>query len=124
MEIQNLYSADLLDDDDFMNAADDLVGEMMSEAAKEEHRLNATIEELAHEKWDEMHAEYQRLRKEYANAACEKCGGKGSLDHYRHVQNGRCFRCGGSGKSPSAEKPVRPEFDRALALVKAELEIS
>jgi hypothetical protein len=29
---------------------------------------------------------------------CHRCGGRGRLDHYRHVANGVCFACDGSGK--------------------------
>lgn len=28
---------------------------------------------------------------------CTKCGGKGYLEQYAHVENGVCFKCGGHG---------------------------
>jgi hypothetical protein len=29
---------------------------------------------------------------------CKKCGGKGSIDIFRHVDNGVCYACNGTGK--------------------------
>jgi len=58
-------------------------------------------------------------------SACQRCGGKGELPQFRHVQNGVCFRCGGNGAEPNGEpqdglQKARDEYrkwlDKALAL--------
>lgn len=39
-----------------------------------------------------------RVTYSYKMNTCPKCGGKGTLDHYRHVAGGVCFHCNGSGE--------------------------
>jgi len=34
----------------------------------------------------------------YGSRVCPRCGGRGDLPQYSHIQNGICFRCGGSGE--------------------------
>ena len=33
---------------------------------------------------------------------CGKCGGKGWIRSYIHIENGKCFECGGTGRGASA----------------------
>lgn len=35
---------------------------------------------------------------------CYKCEGKGHIEGFSHVANGRCFLCGGSGELSEAKK--------------------
>ena len=49
---------------------------------------------------------------------CPKCGGRGTLDRYAHIANGKCFRCGGSGKAETP-RPV-PAPPASEIIVEAE----
>jgi len=35
--------------------------------------------------------------KQAERPACPRCSGRGVMDEYAHVMNGKCFLCGGSG---------------------------
>lgn len=67
-----------------------------------------------------------------AQAPCWKCGGKGRLDYFAHVDNGVCFLCGGAGyfiknhcrayteaerekMDAAAERKKEREFEKAKA---------
>jgi hypothetical protein len=50
---------------------------------------------------------------------CDKCSGKGSIDGFGHIENGRCFRCGGNrvfmvDAKKHAADIARTEADRAF----------
>lgn len=40
-----------------------------------------------------MKSKYKEAFNFYANPLCEKCGGSGYLNYYRHIAHGRCFYC-------------------------------
>jgi RecJ-like exonuclease len=50
------------------------------------------------------HVRKPRASAKPSTYACDRCGGKGHIDHWAHVANGVCFACGGSGKL--ASRPV------------------
>ncbi len=53
---------------------------------------------------------------------CGRCGGKGGIDAYRHIDGGRCMACKGSGsivkadKVPPAEALAREIAERTAAV--------
>lgn len=50
---------------------------------------------------------------------CQRCGGSGYLDQFKHIQRGVCFRCDGTGKSePIKKRPYRPTKPEDVALTK------
>lgn len=56
----------------------------------------------------------------YTDTRCPKCGGKGYLPGYEHVEGGVCFMCGGSGRG-SRQVIVRT-YEYNQKLVEARLE--
>lgn len=53
----------------------------------------------------------------FASNACRKCGGKGYLYGYEHIDGARCWRCGTTGKENKAYtwKVYTPEYAQKLA---------
>lgn len=54
---------------------------------------------------------------------CPKCGGRGYIYGYEHVEGGRCFKCGGTGYYGHSWKEYTPEYaakleERRLAKMK------
>lgn len=45
---------------------------------------------------------------------CPRCGGKGYLSYYGHVENGVCFKCEGNGSFPKEIKVYTPEYAKKL----------
>lgn len=56
----------------------------------------------------------------YTDTRCPKCGGKGYLPGYEHVEGGVCFMCGGSGRG-SRQIIVRT-YEYNQKLIEARLE--
>lgn len=57
-----------------------------------------------------------------ATGTCPKCGGRGRIDAFAHIESGVCFACGGAGKievtDNCAECPPRavdPQLDAQKA---------
>ena len=40
---------------------------------------------------------------------CPKCDGRGTLNAFQSIENGRCFMCGGAGWFASADKKLSAE---------------
>lgn len=53
--------------------------------------------------------------KYYQSDDCPKCGGKGYLYCYGHIEGGVCFKCGGTGKGSQTWKEYTPEYAQKLA---------
>lgn len=56
----------------------------------------------------------------YTDTRCPKCGGKGYLPGYEHVEGGVCFMCGGSGRGSHSVIVRTHEYNQKL--VNARLE--
>ena len=52
--------------------------------------------------------------KYYTESKCPKCGGRGYIDCYDHVEAGRCFLCDGSGYHEHSWKEYTPEYQEKL----------
>lgn len=50
----------------------------------------------------------------YSDCRCPKCGGKGWLPGYEHVEGGVCFMCGGSGRSSHSVTVRTHEYNQKL----------
>lgn len=50
----------------------------------------------------------------YSDCRCPKCGGKGWLPGYEHVEGGICFMCGGSGRSSHSVTVRTHEYNQKL----------
>lgn len=50
----------------------------------------------------------------YTDTRCPKCGGKGWIPGYGHVEGGVCFMCGGSGRSPHSVIVRTHEYNQKL----------
>lgn len=56
----------------------------------------------------------------YTDTRCPKCGGKGYLPGYEHIEGGVCFMCGGSGRGSHSVTVRTYEYNQKL--VNARLE--
>lgn len=52
--------------------------------------------------------------KYFEDDVCPKCHGRGYLDYYGHIEQGRCFKCGGSGYYITRWKEYTPEYQQIL----------
>lgn len=52
--------------------------------------------------------------KYYQDTVCPKCHGRGYLDYYGHIEQGRCFKCGGDGYFVTKWKEYTPEYREIL----------
>lgn len=54
----------------------------------------------------------------FTDNRCHRCGGRGRIACYGHVDGGICFACGGSGKAtnPDVMKVLTPEHAEALRI--------
>ena len=51
---------------------------------------------------------------------CYRCGGRGILNCYMHVEAGTCFACNGTGREEATEKEYTEEYlERKAARAKA-----
>lgn len=50
----------------------------------------------------------------YTNTRCPKCGGKGYLPGYEHIEGGVCFLCGGSGRGSHSVIVRTEEYNQKL----------
>lgn len=77
-----------------------------------------TTEELlsAYPRWSYVRTDRNGTRY-FNDCTCNRCGGRGVIDYYAHVDGGVCFECGGSGRAskPSTIKVYTPEYEAKLA---------
>ena len=52
--------------------------------------------------------------KYWEETVCPKCHGRGYLDYYGHIEQGRCFECGGSGYKVYRWKEYTEEYQKVL----------
>jgi len=50
-------------------------------------------------------------------AYCDRCAGRGYIECFRHVDNGRCFRCGGDGEVSFERSTIT---ERTVAFIEKE----
>lgn len=60
------------------------------------------------------------------NVECNRCGGKGIMEEYRHLNGGTCFKCNGTGTQEiteraykarqAKEQKAREEMERSIQL--------
>lgn len=58
--------------------------------------------------------------KYWDESTCPKCGGKGKIYYYSHVEGGICFKCGGSGVYHHKIIERTPEYEEKLRLRRLE----
>lgn len=81
-------------------------------------------------KGDEMDGTLIRIDKNgtkyFQSYACRKCGGKGYLYGYEHIDGARCWKCGTTGRAqrPYTWKEYAPEYAQKLADRRREKEIA
>jgi hypothetical protein len=121
-----MYDAAIIDDEEAMEAAvnqdtDNLLTNMLNGTKCEEYRIHLSnvTRRVANEMMDLARTAYKHNLEKYEyDAMCKKCGGKGHIDCYKHVEGGTCFRCGGDGISPAntTRKPGRPDYEAITAV--------
>ncbi len=47
---------------------------------------------------------------------CHRCNGRGYLNAYKHIENGRCFKCGGGGRLPDGTRQIIREIPESVAI--------
>ena len=47
----------------------------------------------------EMIARREAEKVALAEGGCHKCGGRGSIEAFAHIEGGTCFACGGTGRA-------------------------
>jgi DnaJ-class molecular chaperone len=58
---------------------------------------------------------------------CFKCGGKGKIEAFSHIENGDCFQCGGTGRLMTREqraqraKEIAAKHERDLEVYETKL---
>lgn len=77
-----------------------------------EYRLARTYEESGYKISGEPYEDNGKLYAEIVSD-CWKCGGKGKIPYYGHVDSGICFTCGGSGRFYKTKVRVYTEAERA-----------
>lgn len=102
------------DQAEFLAAFEDLVtsfeeGERALEDGGNKNPLNQAIRlviQRARAHWKQTHKAKACKKAPAApskgDCGCHRCGGKGVIQAFMHVQGGVCFRCNGSGVDPKA----------------------
>lgn len=68
----------------------------------------------SHDNWKLVRTD-KNGTKYYETYTCQRCGGRGYVYGYEHVEGGICFECGGSGKSKHRTwKEYTPEYAEKL----------